>query len=127
MSKAETVLIVDDDRLAQATFRVLLELKGYRVLLAEDGDEALQLLRHHPVDVVLLDILMPNKDGIETLIEIRRRMPGLPVLVISGGGVRKRQDLLSLALKFGASATLSKPLSSQQVLQYLDNACGQAA
>src|SRR5688500_12701057 len=108
MPKVETVLVVDYDRLVQTTFRALLEPEGYDYVLADDGEQALQLLGHHPVVAVLLDVLMPNKDGVETLIEIKRRGPRLPVFVISGGGTRNRHDLLSLARKFGANATLTE-------------------
>ena len=127
MPKVETVLVVDDDRLVQTTFRALLEPEGYDVVLADDGEQALQMLGHHPVDAVLLDVLMPNKDGLETLIEIKRRRPRLPVFVISGGGTRNRHDLLSLARKFGANATLTKPLCLQELLSYLRGRSGQAA
>src|SRR5688572_10822938 len=127
MSKAETVLVVDDDRLVQATFRALLEPEGYDVVLASDGVEALQMLGSHPVDAVLLDVLMPNKDGLETLLEMKRRRPKLPVYVISGGGARGRHDFLSLAQRFGADATLTKPLCLQELLSHLRGRTTQAA
>ena len=127
MPKVETVLIVDDDRLAQATFKLLLELEHYNVLLAEDGDEALALLETHEIDVVMLDVLMPNKDGLDTLIEMKRRRPHLPVFVVSGGGLRKRHDLLSLARSFGADAVLTKPLNAREMIVHLQSATHRAA
>jgi CheY-like chemotaxis protein len=127
MPKPETILIVDDDRLTQATFKLLLEIEGYNVLLAEDGEEALALLEAHEIDVVLLDVLMPNKDGIETLIEMKRRRPRLPVFVVSGGGLRKRHDLLALARSFGADAVLTKPLNAREMIVHLQSMTSHAA
>jgi DNA-binding NtrC family response regulator len=76
---------------------------------------------------VLLDILMPDKDGIETLIEIRLRFPQLPVIVMSGGGTRRRYDILQLASKFGATLTVQKPLVPSEVTKAVEDAMARAA
>lgn len=105
-----TVLIADDDPTLRAIGAELLSGEGYRVLEAEDGDEALRLVEAEAVDLIVLDMLMPNKDGIETIIELKRRQSGVRILAISSGGSMDVDSLLKPALAFGADRVMSKPL-----------------
>jgi CheY-like chemotaxis protein len=105
-----TILIADDDPTLRAIGAELLSGEGYRVLEAADGDEALQLIEAEPVDLLILDMLMPNKDGLETIMELRRRDSAVRILAISGGGSMGVDTLLKPARIFGADRTLSKPL-----------------
>jgi CheY-like chemotaxis protein len=114
--EAKTLLIVDDDKLVQSMLEMMFEDEGYKVVLADDGNHALTQLKGHPIDLVLLDVLMPNKDGIETLIDIKRRQPKLPVLVMTGGG-RCKQDFLEVAAKFGADGTVRKSSGTSEIKQ----------
>jgi CheY-like chemotaxis protein len=123
----KTILIVDDDRLVQRAFKLVFERHSYRVLLAEDGNEALATLASHSVDAVLLDVLMPDREGIETLIEIKRRHPALPVVVISGGGVQTKLDFLAVAKQFGADAVLKKPILPEEMVRILGAHIARAA
>lgn len=116
-----TVLVVDDDKLVQTTYKLVLEQKGFRVMLADDGNHGLEQLEKHTPDVVLLDILMPDKEGIETLIEMKRRFAGVPVIVMSGGGTRTKQDFLALARKFGADAVMKKAQGIQDMVALVDS------
>lgn len=116
-----TVLIVDDDPLIRETFRYPLEQKGYRVLAADDGDHAMEVIGGSNVDIVLLDILMPNKEGLETLLEIKSRFPGAVVHVMSGGGSRNKTDFLTIAAKFGADGIIRKPFSSRDLLRLIES------
>ena len=93
-----TVLIADDDPTLRAIAAELLSGEGYRVLEAE------------AVDLIVLDMLMPNKDGIETIIELKRRQSGVRILAISSGGSMDVDSLLKPALAFGADRVMSKPL-----------------
>src|SRR4051794_35306425 len=106
----KTVLVVDDDRLVQKSLQLILERQGLKVLLADDGNEALAHLRQNVCAVVLLDILIPDKDGLETLIAVRAHFPGVRVVVMSGGGTREGVDFLHAARKLGADAALRKPV-----------------
>jgi len=117
---AKTVLIADDDKLILSTFRYALAQHGYKILLAEDGAAAIAYLEQVPVDIVFLDILMPGKDGLETLLEIKRRFPTVPVHVMSGGGTRGKQDFLSLAAKFGATSTMHKPVKTADLVKIIE-------
>ena len=105
-----TVLIADDDPTLRAIAAELLSGEGYRVLEAEDGDEALRIVEAETVDLIVLDMLMPNKDGIETIIELKRRRSSVRILAISSGGSMDIDSLLKPALAFGADRVMSKPL-----------------
>lgn len=105
-----TILIADDDPTLRAIGAQLLEGEGYRILEAEDGNEALRLIEAEPVDLIVLDMLMPNKDGLETIIELRRRKCAVRILAISSGGSMDASSLLKPAEAFGADRVMSKPL-----------------
>ncbi len=104
------ILLVDDDPTVRLIAEELLLQKGHVVLHAANGCEALAALESAPVDLMILDMLMPDKDGIETLIEARKGYPGLRVLAVSGGGQIDAFDLLRLARFLGADETMTKPL-----------------
>lgn len=101
-----SVLIVDDQDMVRRTLRVALESEGLDVREAGDGDEALRLYRKTPADVVITDIVMPNKEGIETIFELRRSSPKVKIIAMSG---RDTVDFLDMARKLGADHALRKP------------------
>lgn len=105
------ILIVDDDPTIQLIAGELLRSEGHAVVNAGDGVEALKALVAIPADLVVLDMLMPNMDGLETIIEMRKSHPGVKILAISSGGPMGPTDLLRTAKLFGADDTLVKPLS----------------
>lgn len=105
-----TILITDDDPTLRAIGAELLSGKGYRVLEAADGDEALRIIESEQIDLLILDMLMPNKDGLETIMELRRRGSGVRILAISSGGSMDVDTLLKPAKIFGADRIMSKPL-----------------
>jgi len=104
------VLIIDDDPQIRELWRDVLQEEGLRVLDAPSGVDGVQVAKDHAVDLVVTDILMPDKDGIETLREIKAEQPALKVVVVSGGGVTMQPTFLNVAKKFGADATLQKPV-----------------
>jgi DNA-binding response OmpR family regulator len=105
------VLAVDDDPIMREILLDMLRDEGYAADSAADGDLALQALRARPADLVVLDMIMPNKEGIETLREIKRLWPTTAVIMISAGTRAMGADpLLKTALALGADATLTKPL-----------------
>lgn len=109
------ILVTDDDNEFRATLRELLEGDGHTVLEAADGGIALQLLATNQVDLLTLDIVMPEKDGLETMMAIRKKHAGLKVLVISGGGRIDAMDYLKHARLMGAAATMLKPFKREQL------------
>lgn len=104
------ILIVDDDPTIQLIAGELLRAEGHAVVNAGDGVEALKALVAIPADLVVLDMLMPNMDGLETIIEMRRSHPGVKILAITSGGPMGPHDLLRTARLFGADDTMVKPL-----------------
>lgn len=81
------------------------------MLVAGSGLEALKITRSEPLDLIVADVIMPEMDGIELLLEVRKEHPNLPVLIISGGGVIEKEVLLDNAQALGAQETLAKPFS----------------
>ncbi len=104
------ILIVDDDPTVRLIAGELLRSEDHAIVEAEDGDEALKIVASMAVDLVVLDMLMPNKDGLETIVELRRRNPGIRILAISSGGRMEPGHLLRTAMVFGADECLQKPL-----------------
>ena len=102
------VLVVDDSPEIQRYVRTLLELDSYRVIVADNGYDALELLRHAPLpEVVLLDVQMPGMDGLEVLRRIRRFYPKVKVIMCSG---LNDSEKICQALSLGAYAYLLKPI-----------------
>lgn len=104
------ILIVDDDPTVRLIATELLRDGDHTVVEAADGDEALRMVAAMPVDLVVLDMLMPNKDGLETIVELRRTRPEIKILAISSGGRMEPGQLLRTAMVFGADDSLEKPL-----------------
>lgn len=111
------VLIVDDDPLIGEMLVTAFDLAGYSVMVAKNGDVALDRIKQSKPDIVVTDIIMPTREGIETIREIRRLFADLPIIAISGGGMLDAVSLLDVAEKFGANATLTKPFLPQQLLE----------
>jgi CheY-like chemotaxis protein len=104
------ILIVDDDPTVRAIATELLRADNHAILEAADGAQALALMERLPVDLVILDMLMPNVDGLETIQALRKRNATAKILAISSGGVLDSASLLRIALTFGADAAMQKPL-----------------
>ena len=110
------VLVVDDDALMRGLLAEWLSDAGYRVRQAENGTNALQMLRSRPAGLLITDMDMPGRDGAQTLDEARRMLPGLPVIAISGGARDGKQNWAATALKLGAAKALAKPFERQDLL-----------
>ena len=108
------LLIEDEPFFARMTAAMLAPAD---VHVARNGAEGLRMIQGQTFDMVVTDLLMPEKDGIETILELRKRNATLPVLAISGGGsIGHRGDLLRMAQELGATATLSKPFTREELL-----------
>lgn len=105
------ILVIDDDATLRRTMRKILERGGHSVREAEHGRAGLRLVGDDPPDVVVTDMLMPEKEGIETIVELRENHPEIRIVAVSGaGGVAAGGPLVDAEL-FGADATLAKPFS----------------
>ena len=103
------ILIIDDDDALRETVRKILVMAGHTVVQAAEGEEGIKIFREGSVDLVVTDIVMPGKEGIETILELREEFPDLPILAISGGTSVDRDGPLIDAEAFGANACLAKP------------------
>jgi CheY-like chemotaxis protein len=111
------ILVVDDDPTVRMIAGEILTGAGHEVAEAADGEEALKQVGEIPFDLVVLDMLMPNKDGLETIAELRGRRPPMRILAISSGGRMDAGQLLRMALVFGADETMAKPLRSEALTE----------
>ena len=111
------ILIVDDDQQIRTAFRMILERAGYEVVEAKDGNAALKRFAECPADVVITDIVMPDKDGLEVIMELRRMIPHVKILAISGGGRLNPCSYLEMAQNLGADVVLVKPIDTATLLK----------
>jgi CheY-like chemotaxis protein len=119
------VLVVDDDPVFREIAREILQSGGHEVAVAEDGVKALKAIEARPPDLAVVDMLMPNRDGIETLGDLRRRWPEVKVIMVSAGARLLDADaLLGAARALGADATLGKPLDRTRLLSLVDSLLG---
>ena len=114
-----TVLVVDDERNILLTLSQALQLEGYHVELASDARVALDVLGARPVDAVLMDVKMPDMDGLTALAKMRELKKELPVIMMSGHGTI---DTAVKATQLGARDFLEKPISRDRMLLALKNA-----
>jgi len=106
------ILVIDDDVNVRDSIRLVLEAQGYEVDVACDGDKGIQLFKSCPFDIAIIDLLMPNKEGIETIKDLKKEFSDLVILAISGGSSFANIDYLDLAKKMGATSTLQKPFTA---------------
>ena len=110
------ILIIDDEPNMRAMLRRMLHQAGHQVSEAGNGAEGIDSYERDSPDLVITDILMPKKEGIETIIELHRADPDLPIIAISGGGRSGGTNFLSSAEKLGARHALWKPFRGNQFL-----------
>ena len=111
------ILIIEDDRAVRQTLCENLREAGYEILEAADGEQGLAMLTAAVTKpaLVITDIIMPQKEGIETIIAIRKQFPDIKLLAISGGGRTQNMDFLEAAQKLGADITMAKPIDLDEL------------
>ena len=110
------ILVIDDDEQVLDMLYESLTLEGYDVLRASNGEQGLRLYREGHVDLIITDLIMPEKEGIETIIELRQDFPDVKIIAISGGGRTGTKDYLHMAKIFGVQRTFTKPVAREQLL-----------
>ena len=111
------VLVVDDDPEMREAMARILGAAGYAVELAADGDQAIEVQRARPAEVLITDVFMPSRDGLETIQYFRMEYPDLGIIAMTGGSPTGRVDeYLKVAKVAGANATLRKPFAAQALL-----------
>ena len=116
------ILIVEDDDEVRDVLKTLLRDEGHEVSEAADGNAALEEFLRDPADLVVLDIVMPDKEGLETIIDLRRTHPNVKIFAMSGGGRTSPQDYLDMAKRLGAIEVIAKPFSIDDFLRGVQNA-----
>jgi CheY-like chemotaxis protein len=111
------ILLVDDDPMVRDTLSRILQRAGHEVTTAQNGREGLKLYAEIAPEIVITDILMPDKEGIETITTLRKHSRTVPIIAISGGGRISNADLLDYATTFGATRTLHKPILPEDLLR----------
>jgi CheY-like chemotaxis protein len=110
------IIVADDVPGIQRLVQHWLEEIGHQVFCAGSGNEVAALLRKHTVDLVITDVIMPDGDGLEVMLELRKTQPNARVVAMSGGGAYLRpRDCLNLAKGLGANAVLLKPFNREQL------------
>lgn len=115
-----TILVIDDDPSMRRLILRVLGSRGHELLEAENGQQALKLLENRQPDLIITDILMPAKEGIETIREVIARWPGTRIIAISGGGGAQNMLFLDIAQTFGAHAALAKPFRPDELVAVVD-------
>lgn len=111
-----SILVIDDEKLARFTLRKVLEQAGHKVVEAASGRDGIKFFQSQPYDLVITDIIMPDKEGIETITELKRHSQRTPIIAMSGGGRTGNLDFLKLALQRGADQTIAKPFTPDELL-----------
>jgi CheY-like chemotaxis protein len=111
------ILIIDDEDQSRNMLSQALTRAGYEVSTACDGSEGIELFRSVMADLIITDILMPGKEGLETIMELRRDFPEVKIIAMSGGGRTGNLNFLDIAERLGAQRTLHKPYHLQEVFQ----------
>ncbi|RKZ17352.1 response regulator [bacterium] len=111
-----SILIIEDDNEVREFLESVLTRAGYQTHTAANGREGVQVFRTGNFDLVITDIIMPEKDGIETIMDMKRERSDLRVLAISGGGRAEPDNYLESARLLGADATMKKPFTNQEII-----------
>ena len=110
------ILVIDDEAGARQLVRRLLEREGYFIMEAKDGEEGISMFRADPCDMIITDLVMPVKDGLKTILDVREFAPTVPVLAISGGGTIAKERYLAAAAFIERVETLAKPFTREALV-----------
>ena len=111
------VLVVDDSADIRGMLQAQLEMEGFEVATAPDGARALALLGRQRTDLIITDLFMPDKDGIETILGIREKYPAVQIVAMSGWDSRQGSDYLKVAREIGAVRTVKKPFELTDIVK----------
>ena len=110
------ILLLDDNASFLKFQGEFLRCSGHQVTTLTDSNKAMRTIKEHPFDLLITDLIMPDKEGIEIIMELHRKLPALKIIAMSGGARVDARDCLAMAKKLGATQTLVKPFSGDQLL-----------
>ena len=111
------ILVIDDDFMTLEVLKKILENEGYQVITALDGQKGLDVFHQTTVDLVITDLVMPVKDGLRTIMELRKEDKNLPIIAISAGGAIAKEQYLTVAQYLGNINAIPKPIKTKELLQ----------
>ena len=117
MNDRKRILVIDDEPTALDLLRRILEMNGYEVLSAIDGQKGVEIFHQYPCDLVITDMVMPIKDGLQTILDLRQIAPYLPVIAISGGGAISKERYLAVAGYLDNVITIAKPFAIEDITE----------
>ncbi len=120
------IMVVDDEQQVRVALRKFLEHSGHEVVEAADSEESITLFNEHPQDLVITDLFMPKKGGVEVVRQLKRTNPDLKIIVISAYGIRDELDLGSLAVQLGADCAFEKPMDLNELRKKIDELLSEA-
>ncbi|MBN1892995.1 response regulator [bacterium] len=115
------ILIIDDSADVRAALHRVLTAEGHEVEAVPDSGTGIRLHHEHPFDLIITDILMPEKEGISTIIELKQEYPGLKIIAMSGGGDFEPYGYLDIARRVGAGRTLPKPFKREEIIEAVND------
>ncbi len=119
------ILVIEDETILCTLMKDALEKAGYEVMTALDGRKGMRLFSEQPCDLVITDILMPEKEGLEIILELTKQFPTVKIIAISGGGSSLGDYLLDVAQEFGAQRVLWKPFQIKQLVAAVKEVLGE--
>lgn len=114
------ILLVEDDHLVRDMLVQMLERSGHQVISANNGEEAVEVLKNESPDIMVTDIIMPKKSGITLISEVKEKHPNMEIIAISGGGRLDPTGYLDLSETLGASVSFEKPVDKSALLMAID-------
>ncbi len=118
----DTVLIIDDEWSIREVATLMLERAGYKVLSAASAEDGLSMLASNRFNVVLIDVILPDKNGLELSLEVNRKWPNIPIILMSGRVSTEADSIKNFNGHFGIAGSISKPFTQDQLLVSLNEA-----
>ena len=118
------ILVIDDEQLLRSTVVLILTRAGFTVEEASDGQAGIAMFHKNPPDIVLTDIFMPNRDGIEIIKELKHSSPRTKIIAMTGGGHLRMMEIAAAAKVLGADHVLDKPFDSESLLAAINAVLG---
>ncbi|NDV23472.1 response regulator [Desulfovibrio sp. JC022] len=118
------ILVVDDDPISRQVLKAMLEKEGHLVTEAEDGVKAVKGYDRNLIDLVITDIFMPEKEGVQTVRELMKENPDVKIIAVSGGSSSANYDSLDWIKMFGVKYTFTKPFDAKAILAAVDDLLG---
>jgi DNA-binding NtrC family response regulator len=122
--KMARILIIDDEALIRDLLKKILEREGYEIVTAAGGEEGIKIHRENPAELIITDLIMPEKEGLETIMELRRDFKDVKIIAMSGGGKIDSETHLQIIKTMGNIETLAKPFDRKELLKTIQKLLG---